>query len=100
MVQRPIQHHFALGGGVDGVVDIERGVVDGIRHTERVSGKSQIIVPWEDLEKPIFLIQEISMHYAAQIAVHVHHKYLYGIITKHLIHIDGSLQILACGKDF
>ena len=91
--ERAFVHDLPGGGGVDGGVDIQLRVIDRLRHSERVGGKGQVVIPGKDLQLPILLVEEVIVSRAPQIAVQIDDKHLNGKITERFLHADSAFQI-------
>ena len=88
VIEGALQHDLPPGGGVDGPVDERVGVPDGVRHPQGVGAEGQIVVPGQDGQHPVLLIEEVVVAGVAQVAVPVHHKDLHRKIPQHLVHVD------------
>ena len=100
VVEGPLQHGLPPGGGVDGPVEEHVGVPDGVGHPQGVGAEGQVVVPGQDGEHPILLVEEVVVSRVPQIAVPVHHEHLDHKVAQHLIHIHRRLQVLPGGQGF
>ena len=98
MVERPVLHHLAGAGGVDGIIHIQLRVVDGVRHTQRVGGKGQVIVPGQHAQPPVFLVEKIVVAGAAQVAVQIDGEHLHHKVPQHPVQVHRLFQLLPGGK--
>ena len=100
VVKRPVQHNLTFRRGINGVVDEDIGIFDRVGHPQGIGAEGQVIIPGQDAEDAVFLIQKVVVSGMPQIAVPVHHKNLHGEIPQHLVYVDGGFQIFAGGQGF
>ena len=100
VVQGALSHHLAGRRGVDGEVDEHCGIPNGVRHAQGVGSEGQVVVPGQDGQDSILLVEEIIVPRVPQVAVPVHDKHLHGKIPQHLLHVHRRLQILPGIQNF
>ena len=100
VVQGPVQHGLPPGGSVDGPVDEYIGVPDGVGHPQGIGAEGQVVVPGQDGQHPILLVEEVVVPGVSQVAVPVHHKHLYHKVSQYFIHVYRLLQVLPGGQGF
>ena len=61
VIQGPVAHNLSFCRGVDGIIDQNVGVLDGIGHPQGIGAEGQVIVPGQDAENSVLLIQKIIM---------------------------------------
>ena len=95
VVKRAIQHDLTFCWGVNGVVDEDIGIFYRISHAQSIGAEGQIVIPGQNTEDSVFLIQKVIVTGMPQITVPIHHENLHGEIAQYLVHIDRGLQVFS-----